>query len=183
MASLSSASVLKSLQRGTDETRVSAEEQRFRESMGPGATLSFMFVLAVGGAVLAVFLVGLIAWSPWSRGPSGVEADVAASLAGRAHGASGCTQQEGHEWFWCGTYYDSFDGFEDPYYRLTVGSDSCWIARPAHVKRVNTPPGAIYPRAVKVVNRGGRPLRGCVGSGNSGRAVDGPGQIPRLIGE
>jgi hypothetical protein len=151
--------------------------------MGPGTTVAFTFVLAVAGAVFAVFLIGLIAWSPWSRGPSGAEADLAASLAGRAHGASGCTQQEGHEWYWCGTGYDSFDGFEGLYYRLTTGSDNCWVAYPAHVRRVNTPPEAIHPRAVKVVNRRGRVLRGCVGSGESGRAVDGPGQIPRLVSD
>jgi hypothetical protein len=161
---------------------MSAEERESIQSMGPGATLSFLFVLAVAAVFLAVFLVGLVAWSPWSRGPSGVEADVAASLAGRTHGQSGCTQQEGHEWFWCGTYYDWFDGFEGLYYRLTTDSNGCWIASPAHVERVNTPRRATYPRAVKVVNRDGKRLRGCVGSGDTGRAVDGPGQIPRLIG-
>ena len=138
-------------------------------------------MLAVAGVTLVMAVITVIALDPWS-GPGGEEADLAASLAGAVRGASGCTQQDGRDWWWCGTSYDWFDGFEGPYYRLRANVDKCWLAAPAHVRRVHTPPGATYPRAVKVVEGDGRVLRGCVGSGRTGKAVDGPGQIPRLVG-
>jgi hypothetical protein len=147
--------------------------------MGPGTTLSFVFVLAVAGAVFVVFLIGLIAWSPWSRGPSGAEADLAASLAGTVHTKSGCTRQEGHDWFWCGTSYDWFDGWEGTMYRIAVDADDCWVATPGRILPAR---GAPAPRSVRFVERNQETLRGCIGSGATGHAVDGPGQIPRLLG-
>jgi hypothetical protein len=142
------------------------------------AKLWFTFVIVVAGIVLVVTLLALHVLGFWGS-PSGESTDLAASLAGVTRTA-GCTQQEGHDWWWCGTRYDSFDGFEGAYFRVTKDDDDCWVATRGRIGAAR--PRAASRRQVRFVSRGARVLRGCVGSGPTGNAVDGPGQIPRLVG-
>jgi hypothetical protein len=144
------------------------------------AKVGFTFVIVIAVTALVVMLIAFLVLHPWGAGPSGRGADLAASLAGATHNTTGCTQQEGRDWWWCGTAYDWFDGFEGTFYRTSAGADNCWVAKPG---RIRSAPRATQARGVRFVPGNGTVLRGCIGSGETGHVVDGPGQIPRLVGE